>query len=155
MTFFSQDVEDPTMVADGRSFFRGFYRRLGVVYAKVEEIQEMMPIHPSFQHKAIKVHMHLYLSMVKVPPGLAAPQLGSCASSGCVWRPCLGSSGLPGREAGPLSAQLLPRPLESAASKPAHFTALDHSGTSRSSRSCHSTRSRRRTWHGDRAAKGP
>ena len=68
MTFFSQDVEDPTMVADGRSFFRGFYRRLGVVYAKVEEIQEMMPIHPSFQHKAIKVHMHLYLSMVKVPP---------------------------------------------------------------------------------------
>ena len=38
MTFFSQDVEDPTMVADGRSFFRGFYRRLGVVYAKVEEI---------------------------------------------------------------------------------------------------------------------
>lgn len=61
MTFFSQDVEDPTMVADGRSFFRGFYRRLGVVYAKVEEIQEMMPIHPNFQHKAIKVHMHLYL----------------------------------------------------------------------------------------------
>ena len=38
MTFFSQDVEDPTMVADGRSFFRGFYRRLGVIYAKVEEI---------------------------------------------------------------------------------------------------------------------
>ena len=30
------------MSADGRNFFRGFLRRLGVVYAKVEEIQEMM-----------------------------------------------------------------------------------------------------------------
>ena len=57
---------------------------LTVVYAKVEEIQEMMPIHPNFQRKAIKVHMHLYPSMVKVPLRLAAPQLGSCASSGCV-----------------------------------------------------------------------
>jgi len=61
MTYFSQRVDDPTMVADGRTFFRGFYRRLGVVYAKVEEIQEMMPIHPNFQRKAVKVHMSLYL----------------------------------------------------------------------------------------------
>ena len=61
MTYHSQRVDDTTMSADGRNFFRGFLRRLGVVYAKVEEIQEMMPIHPAFQRKAVKVHMDLYL----------------------------------------------------------------------------------------------
>ena len=45
------------------------YRRLGVVYAEVEEIQEMMPIHPNFQRKAVKVHMHL---QVQVPQGAVA-----------------------------------------------------------------------------------
>jgi len=57
MTYHSQRVDDTTMSADGRNFFRGFLRRLGVVYAKVEEIQEMMPIHPAFQRKAVKVRM--------------------------------------------------------------------------------------------------
>ena len=28
---------------------------------QVEEIQEMMPIHPAFQRKAVRVHMDLYL----------------------------------------------------------------------------------------------
>ena len=46
------------MVADGRTFSRGFSRRLGAVFAKVEEIQEMMPLHPS---KALTVHMDLYM----------------------------------------------------------------------------------------------
>ena len=31
------------------------------VFAKVEEIQEMMPLHPSFQRKALTVHMDLYM----------------------------------------------------------------------------------------------
>jgi len=48
------------MAEDGRTFFRGFYRRLGVVYAKLEEIQEMMPVHPRFQREAVEVHMALY-----------------------------------------------------------------------------------------------
>jgi hypothetical protein len=37
MTYFSQRVDNNTMDCDGKTFFRGFYRRLGVVYAKVEE----------------------------------------------------------------------------------------------------------------------
>ena len=41
----------------------GVSRRLGVVYAEVEEIQEMMPIHPNFQRKAVKVHMHLQVQV--------------------------------------------------------------------------------------------
>ena len=61
MTFFSQQIRDETMVADGRTFSRGFSRRLGAVFAKVEEIQEMMPLHPSFQRKALTVHMDLYM----------------------------------------------------------------------------------------------
>ena len=31
------------------------------VFAKVEEIQEMMPLHPSFQRRALTVHMDLYM----------------------------------------------------------------------------------------------
>ena len=31
-----------------------------MVYAKLEEIQEMMPVHPSFQREAVEVHMALY-----------------------------------------------------------------------------------------------
>jgi hypothetical protein len=29
------------------------------VYAKLEEIQEMMPMHPRFQREAVEVHMTL------------------------------------------------------------------------------------------------
>ena len=72
------------MEEDGRTFFRGFARRLGTVrpfsiphrmlcasrhhmklphrvqvFAKVEEIQETMPVHPRFQREALKVHMEL------------------------------------------------------------------------------------------------
>ena len=56
----NRGLRDATMAEDGRTFFRGFYRRLGVVYAKLEEIQEMMPVHPSFQREAVEVHMALY-----------------------------------------------------------------------------------------------
>ena len=59
MTHFSQSVDNKTMAGDARTFFRGFSRRLGSVYAKVEEIQEMMPVHPAFQRQALKVHMAL------------------------------------------------------------------------------------------------
>ena len=61
----------------------------------------------------------------------AAPQLGSCASSGRAWR--LWAGRLSQEEAGPLGAQPLPRMLERAASIAADFTAFGHSGTSRSS----------------------
>eukprot|EP00964_Phaeocystis_antarctica_P068292 scaffold41375_cov43-Phaeocystis_antarctica.AAC.2 len=54
--------------------------------------------------------------MVKVTP-LAAPQLGSCASSGHVWR--LWAAWHSQGGAGPLGAQPLPRVLELAASKAA------------------------------------
>ena len=57
---------------------------------------------------------------------LAAPQLGSCASSERAWR--LWAARLSQGEAQPLGAPPLPRVLESAASKAAHFTAFDHSG---------------------------
>jgi len=74
MTYFSQRIRDETMVADGRTFFRGFSRRLGAVFAKVEEIQEMMPLHPSFQRKALTVHMDQFfkeqtlMSLHKISP---------------------------------------------------------------------------------------
>ena len=56
----------------------------------------------------------------------AAPQLGSCASSGRAWR--LRAAPHSQEEADPLGAQPLPRVLERAASIAAHFTAFDHSG---------------------------
>ena len=61
--------------------------------------------------------------MVKVPPwrrpssAPAPPQGGP------------GGPALPGEEASPLSAQSLPRVLERAATKTAHFPAFDHVGT--------------------------
>ena len=57
-------------------------------------------------------------SMVKAP-ALAAPQLGSCASSGRAWR--LWAARHSQEEAGPLGAQPVPRVLELAASKAADF----------------------------------
>ena len=61
-------------------------------------------------------------SMVKVPPPLTGPQLGSCASSGRAWR--LRATRHSQGEAGPLGAQPLPRVLEPAASKAADSTAF-------------------------------
>ena len=58
---------------------------------------------------------------------LAAPQLGCRASSGRAWR--LWAARHSREEAGPLSAQPLPRVLELAASKAANSTAVDHPGT--------------------------
>ena len=58
--------------------------------------------------------------MVNVPP-LAAPELGSCASSGRAWQ--LWPARYFQEEAGPLGAQPLPRVLERAASKATDFTA--------------------------------
>ena len=69
-----------------------------------------------------------------MPPGVpqhgqsgpsAVPQLGSCGSSGPGG---FGRCGLTGREAGPSGAKPLPRALELAASKAAHFPAVDPSG---------------------------
>ena len=51
---------------------------------------------------------------------LAVPQLGSCASSGRLWR--LWAARHSQEEAGPLGAQPLPQVLEPAASKAAHCT---------------------------------
>ena len=59
--------------------------------------------------------------MVKVPV-LAAPQLGSCASSGRAWR--LSAARHSQEEAEPLGSKPLPRKLELAASKPAHSPPL-------------------------------
>ena len=56
----------------------------------------------------------------------AVTQLGSCASSGRAWR--LWAARHSQGEAGPLSAQPLPRVLELAASKAADLTAFDHLG---------------------------
>ena len=58
------------------------------------------------------------VEVLKVP-ALAAPQLGSCASSGRAWR--LWAARHSQEEAGPLGAQPLPRLPEPAASKAAHF----------------------------------
>ena len=55
------------------------------------------------------------------------PPLGPCASSGRAWR--LWAARHSQEEAGPLSAQPLPRVLELAASKVADVTAFDHAGT--------------------------
>eukprot|EP00964_Phaeocystis_antarctica_P049545 scaffold28735_cov63-Phaeocystis_antarctica.AAC.2 len=57
---------------------------------------------------------------------LAAPQLGSRASSGRAWR--LWAARHSREAAGPLGAQPLPRVLERAASKAADLTAFDPSG---------------------------
>ena len=71
-------------------------------------------------------------SVVKVPPwqcpiSAPAPPQGAPGSSG--W------PGAPRGETGPLGAQPLPRVLELAASKAAHFTAFDHViGSTRTSR---------------------
>jgi hypothetical protein len=65
--------------------------------------------------------------VVKVPP-LAVPQLGSRASSGRAWQ--LWAARPFQEEAGPLGAQPLPRVLELATSRAAHFPASDHSGKS-------------------------
>ena len=84
------------MQNDSRNFFRIFKRRLSTVrrhrtqslsksqkrvffgsticsaaaacqvYAKVEEIQEEMPISPSFQHKALKLHTSLSYQNAKL-----------------------------------------------------------------------------------------
>ena len=51
----------------------------------------------------------------------AVPQLGCCAFSGRTWR--LWAARYSQEEAGPLSAQPLPRVLKLAASKAADFTA--------------------------------
>ena len=59
-------------------------------------------------------------------PLFAAPQLGSCASSGRTWR--LWAARHSQEEAGPLGAQPLPLLLERAASKAADVTAFDHAG---------------------------
>ena len=57
---------------------------------------------------------------------LAVPQLGSCASSGCTFRLWVAQHSQ--REAESLCAQPLPRVLELAVSKVAHFTAFGHPG---------------------------
>eukprot|EP00964_Phaeocystis_antarctica_P048199 scaffold27896_cov49-Phaeocystis_antarctica.AAC.2 len=57
---------------------------------------------------------------------LAAPQLGSCASSGRAWR--LWTARHSDEEASPPGARPLPRVLERAASKVADSTAVDPSG---------------------------
>ena len=57
---------------------------------------------------------------------LAAPPLGSCASSGRAWR--LWAARHFQEEAESLGAQPLPQVLELAASKVADFTAFDHAG---------------------------
>ena len=61
-------------------------------------------------------------SMLKVPPSLAVPQLGSCGSSGCAWR--LWAARRSQEEASPLGAQPLPRMLERTASKSRRFHRL-------------------------------
>ena len=61
-------------------------------------------------------------SWLKVPP-LAVPQLCSCASSGRALR--LWAARHSQEEIVPLRSQPLPRLLEPAASKAAHFTAFD------------------------------
>ena len=58
---------------------------------------------------------------------MAAPQLGSRASSERAWR--LRAARHSQEEAGPLGAQPLPRLLEPAASQAAHSTAFDPAGT--------------------------
>ena len=60
---------------------------------------------------------------------LAAPPLGSCASSGRAWR--LWAARRSQAEAGPLGAQPLPRLLELAASKAADVPTSDHPGVPR------------------------
>ena len=65
--------------------------------------------------------------MLKVVQSGHPPQLGSRASSGRAWR--LWVARYSQGEAGPLGAQPLPRALERAASKAAHFPAFDHPGT--------------------------
>ena len=65
----------------------------------------------------------LWRRMLKVP-ALAAPQLGSCASSGRAWR--LWAARHSQEETDPLVRQPPPRVLEPAASKAADFTAFDH-----------------------------
>ena len=65
------------------------------------------------------------------PPALAAPQLGSCASSGHAWRlwaARLWAARHSQEEAVPQGAPPLLRVLELAASKAAYFTAFDHVG---------------------------
>ena len=68
------------------------------------------------------VHRRPTAGSLKVPPPLAAPRLGFCASSGRAWR--LWAARHSQGEANTLSAQPLPRVLELAASKAAHFPAL-------------------------------
>ena len=41
------------------SFFRSFTRNLENIYARSEEVQEMMPISPTFQRQGYKLHMRL------------------------------------------------------------------------------------------------
>ena len=57
------------------------------------------------------------------------PEVGSRASSGRAWQ--LWAARHSQEEAGPLGTQPMPRVLELAASKAAHFPAVDHSGTVR------------------------
>eukprot|EP00964_Phaeocystis_antarctica_P119064 scaffold82805_cov49-Phaeocystis_antarctica.AAC.2 len=72
---------------------------------------------------------------------LAAPQLGPCTSSGRAWR--LRAARHSQEEAGPQGAPPLPRVLEQAASKAAHFPAFDYPGSTRAPRSSRSLQSRR------------
>ena len=64
-----------------------------------------------------------HLDMFQSGP-LAVSKLGSCASSGRAWRLWVARHAQ--EEAGSLGAQPLPRVLEPAASKAAHFIAVDH-----------------------------
>ena len=64
----------------------------------------------------------LHRSTLKAPPPLAAPQLGSCASSGRAWR--LWAARHSQEEAQPLGAQPLPRVLEPTASQAADPTSF-------------------------------
>ena len=65
-------------------------------------------------------------SMLKVPPPWQCPSSAPVPPQGAPGG--YGQFGAPREEAGPLGAQLLPRVLELAASKPADFTAFDPAG---------------------------
>ena len=118
----------PGAVAGGRSLAAS-YGRSGERHHWSARLARLLPIRRCQERAAVAAPGQAR-EHGQSAPALAAPQLGSCASSGSAWR--LWAARHSQEEAGPLSAQPLPRLLEPAASKAADFTAFAHSGTGRS-----------------------
>jgi len=59
LTHFGQGLHNESMKQDSRAFFKVYVRNLGRIYAKAEEIQEIMPIHASFRRQAVDFHKQL------------------------------------------------------------------------------------------------